>query len=265
MLTVGISGTGTITPNDNGVFLQSGKTYTLTAKQVAGSGFVFFNWTGGTNLPLVVLTNKPVLQFTMQPNLMLQANFIYSNRPAINITTPAAVARVTNAVFTVKGNASDKVGVIGVFYSLNGAAYASASTANGWSNWTATVNLAVGTNNIQVYAVNASNNVSQVKSAIVILVPATMVFPIATGDNIRHPQAKLAFDGTNYLVVFQVYPNGQTNATTVGQFVSPSGELVGAPLGRMIPMFRLGCHCAGCLYPPLARWPSRDKSVNPQW
>ena len=229
VLTVGTSGTGTFTPpNYNGASLQVGKVYSLTAKP--GAGFAFFNWTGGTNLPLIVLTNKPVLLFTMQPNLMLQANFVYSNPPSITITAPAGVQRVSNVVYTVMGKASDKVGVTGVFYSLNGATYASASTATGWSNWTATVNLALGTNNIQVYAVNASNVVSQVKNAVVILVPATMVFPISTADNIKHPQAKLAFDGTNYLVVFQTYPSGQTNGSAVGQFVSSSGDLVGTEL-----------------------------------
>ncbi len=49
-LTVTTNGQGILTPNDNGMLLPIGKGYSITA--TAGAGFIFTNWTGGTNLPL---------------------------------------------------------------------------------------------------------------------------------------------------------------------------------------------------------------------
>ena len=230
-LVVSTNGIGIITPVDNGALLQIGKNYTLTAAPVPGSGFAFSNWQGGTNLPLSLLTNKPVLQFTMQEGLMLEANFVYTNQPTLTITNPLTTIRTSNVVYTVSGHATDKAGVTGVFYSLNGADYVAATQEHGWTNWSATVNLALGTNTVQVYAVNASNNLSAVKEAVIIRGPAVSLFPVAVGENIRHPQARQAFDGTNYFVVFQVYPPGQTNnSSAAGQFISTTGETVGSEL-----------------------------------
>jgi formylglycine-generating enzyme required for sulfatase activity len=56
-----------------------GSNYAITA--TAGAGFVFSNWTGGTSLPLSILTNGESVQFVMVSNLVLQANFVYTNPP----------------------------------------------------------------------------------------------------------------------------------------------------------------------------------------
>ena len=61
ILTVRTNGVGTLSPNYNGALLQVGSSYAITA--TPGTGFAFINWTGGTNLPLTVLTNGPTLQF----------------------------------------------------------------------------------------------------------------------------------------------------------------------------------------------------------
>jgi hypothetical protein len=71
LMTVQISGNGTVVPNYNGQLLQLGKSFTMTAK--AASGSVFSNWMNGADL---VLTNGAALRFTMQSNLVLRANFI---------------------------------------------------------------------------------------------------------------------------------------------------------------------------------------------
>jgi uncharacterized repeat protein (TIGR03803 family) len=81
-------------------------------------------------------------------------------RPTNTITLPTANQRWSNVVFTVSGTAGDNVEVGNVFYSLNGAVWATASTANDWSNWTAGVMLTPGTNVIHAYAVDTSGNVS---------------------------------------------------------------------------------------------------------
>jgi hypothetical protein len=51
-----------------------------------------------------------------------------------------------------------------VSYQLNGGAWATAQTANGWSNWTAGVTLTPGTNRVSAYAVDAAGNKSDTKT-----------------------------------------------------------------------------------------------------
>jgi hypothetical protein len=126
----------------------------------AGTGFVFTNWTGGTNLPLAVLTNGPTAQFVMEPSLMLQANFVDLTNPTLSITNIPAGSSVSNTAFTVKGNASDNWQITNVFYSLNSGGWSNAVTGNGWTNWTAGVKLLPGTNTIAAYAVDPGGDAS---------------------------------------------------------------------------------------------------------
>ena len=166
VLTVRTNGVGSINPNDNGASLQIGTTYLLTA--TAGPGFAFTNWTGGTSLPLSVLTNGPALQFTMQSNLVLQANFVDTNKPVLAITNITAGMLVSNAAFTVMGWATDNVAVASVFVSLSNSVintgYALATTANNWANWSTNVTLTPGTNTLRAYAVDTSGNISATNS-----------------------------------------------------------------------------------------------------
>jgi hypothetical protein len=74
ILTVRTNGNGGISPVDNGKLLAIGTNYTLTA--TAGNNWLFSNWVGGVTTPYAVLTNGAVLQFAMQSNLVLQANFV---------------------------------------------------------------------------------------------------------------------------------------------------------------------------------------------
>jgi uncharacterized repeat protein (TIGR03803 family) len=160
LLTVQLTGKGTITPNYSNAVLQVGVAYSMTAVVVAGSGFAFTNWTGGTSLPLTVLTNGTTVKFVMESNLTLQANFVDTNKPVLAITSPTSGQRWSNAVFTATGTATDNVAVADVFCSLNSAGWSNALTANNWSNWTASVTLLPGTNTIAAYAVDTSGNLS---------------------------------------------------------------------------------------------------------
>ena len=58
------------------------------------------------------------------------------------------------------GKTGDNVAVGTVNYSLNGSDWTAATTGNGWTNWTAGVNLTTGTNTLQAYAVDTSGNAS---------------------------------------------------------------------------------------------------------
>ena len=104
----------------NTVSFMRGTSYSMTAK--AATGFVFTNWTGGTNLPLTILTNGPTIQFLMASNLMLQANFVDLTKPTLSITNVTAGKAVSTAAFTVKGKAGDNWQLANVFYSLNNVA-----------------------------------------------------------------------------------------------------------------------------------------------
>ena len=152
VLTVNTNGSGTVSPNYNGVPLQIFAQYSMTA--TAGIGCLFTNWTGGISSPLAVLTNSPILQFVMQSNLVLQANFVNIQKPNNSITTPTSGQHWSNNVFTVTGKASDNVAVANVFCSVNNTTWTNATTVNNWKNWAATANLIVGTNTIQAYAVD---------------------------------------------------------------------------------------------------------------
>ena len=159
-LTVQVIGRGTVTPNDSNALVQIGSVNHITAAAVPGSGFAFSNWTGGTSLPLVVLTNGTTLQFVMVSNLVLQANFADTNAPTVAITNVPTGLTVSNAKFTVKGNAGDNVAVAGVYVSLNHGGWSNAMSGNQWTNWTAPMILLPGTNTVQAYAVDTSGNVS---------------------------------------------------------------------------------------------------------
>jgi len=73
-LTIMIHGQGMVSPDLNGQSLIVGNTYTVTATPVAG--FVFNGWTGGQT------SSAPQLTFVMQPNLVLEANFVFNPLPS---------------------------------------------------------------------------------------------------------------------------------------------------------------------------------------
>ncbi|MGD0251849.1 MAG: Ig-like domain-containing protein, partial [Verrucomicrobiota bacterium] len=128
VLTVYTNGNGTINTNYNGALLQIGQNYSMTA--TAGPGFAFVNWTGS------LTTNGATLVFTMASNLTFTANFVDTSKPTVSITNLTSGQRVSNAVFTVKGTASDNWQVSSVWYQLNNAGWNNAVTGNNWTNWT---------------------------------------------------------------------------------------------------------------------------------
>lgn len=152
-LVVGINGKGTINPNYHGKLLEIGKVHRMTATPAVG--YAFSNWTDAVGM---VITNKALVSFVMQSNLVFNANFVDIQKPVVTITAPTLNQRWSNAVFTVAGKATDNGQVAEVFYQLNGGDWTSASTANAWSNWTAGVTLTPGPNTVRAYAVDATGN-----------------------------------------------------------------------------------------------------------
>jgi len=95
----------------------------------------------------------------------LSSLIVDNTRPAVAITTPTDKQRIlgTNAWFTIKGTASDKVGVTNVQVQVNGS-WQLAVTTNAWKNWCLPVTLIPGTNTICAYSVDAAGNNSLIST-----------------------------------------------------------------------------------------------------
>ena len=157
-LTVQITGKGTVTPNDNNTLLAIGTTNLLKAAAISGSGFVFANWSGGTSLPLALLTNGPTVKFVMVSNLVLQANFVDVMPPTVIITNPIASEKWSNsAALTVSGKCADNLAVSNVWVQLNSGGFNPVDSFN-LTNWSAPVILTPGTNTVQAFAVDTTGN-----------------------------------------------------------------------------------------------------------
>src|SRR5665213_1669501 len=172
-LEVQATGLGTISPNYSNSWLEIGRNYSMTA--TPASGFVVTNWTISTNWLGGRITNSATVQFMMASNLTLQVNFADVTKPTLTVSAPTPGQHMTNALANITGTASDNWRVSAVWYQLTNANLTSgtwnlATTTNGYTNWTTTVTLAVGTNNVKAYAVDlgdnysATNNLSVVSS-----------------------------------------------------------------------------------------------------
>ncbi|HTV43621.1 MAG TPA: Ig-like domain-containing protein [Candidatus Sulfotelmatobacter sp.] len=206
-MTVRTNGEGTVSPNYNGSLLQIGQPYQMTATAV--NGFMFTNWTAGTGGTLTPYTNGPTAQFTMSSNLVMQANFVDTNKPFVSITNITPGMLVSNATFTVMGVATDNVAVAEVYYSLNGGAYTGA-TLNG-GQWSASLNLVVGTNTVSAYAEDGVGNVSATASATFDYVVSAVMTVQTNGEGTISPN----YNGS-LLQIGQVY---QMTATGVNGFM----------------------------------------------
>jgi hypothetical protein len=223
-LTLQTSGNGTISPNYSNAWLRVGQNYTMTA--TALHGWVFSSWSSGTDEQddLVVLTNKPTVLFMMFSNLIMQANFVDTNKPFVKITNAPAGAVVTNE-FILMGTATDDVEIASVSYSLDGSPFTPIGVTSPITNgvsWSADLMVQPGTNKFAAYAVATNGSISATNNIIIVRQPALALFPIDTNDDLKHPQASMAFDGANYFVVYSVPSN---SGGAEGQFVSPTGLL----------------------------------------
>ncbi|HXT12950.1 MAG TPA: Ig-like domain-containing protein [Candidatus Angelobacter sp.] len=178
-LTVLVHGGGTVTPDLNGVFLEIGQTYSITAQAGAGSSFV--SWTGNGDFT----TDSNVLTFVMQSNLTFTANFTDTIGPALTIGLPKNGLHVSNAVFTAIGAVSDNGQLAGVWYQLNGGGWMQAS--NTATNWTAALSLTGSANTLEVYAVDTFNNVSPTNTVSFTYVPSGRMTVITSGNGTLSP------------------------------------------------------------------------------
>jgi hypothetical protein len=218
-LTVLTNGRGTVTNSLNGQTLFVSSNYTMTATAYTNLGFVFTNWTGGTNGTLTVFSNGPILNFTMKSNLTLQANFKDIVNPTLTITNTLPAGVVTNMTFTVLGTATDNDVVAAVKYQLNTAAWA---TATGTNNWLANLTLATGSNIFRAYAVDAWGNKSTTNTLTAV---NTLLTPITITFTFTNNTARAAFPtivGATYYLEAKGLP--ATNLTWITLPGSASGN-----------------------------------------
>lgn len=82
---------------------------------------------------------------------------VYMPPPTVTINTPTSGQRWNNSPFTINGKATGTAKLDSVLYQLNSDPW---NNAIGTTNWSATVNLAPGTNIVRVYAMDVSGNTS---------------------------------------------------------------------------------------------------------
>jgi uncharacterized repeat protein (TIGR03803 family) len=205
-LQVRMTGPGTLSPNYSNAWLEIGRNYSLTA--AATNGFAFTNWTLATNWMGGATTNSATVRFTMASNLTLQATLVDVTRPTNAITAPAAGQRMSNALATVAGTASDNGKISGVWYSLNGEPWNQPATTNNWTNWTTTLKLVGGTNTIRAYALDAGGNSSLTNSRSIV---SSNTFRLLLGFTLAQP---LGTNGLSFNLQVSSNLNGWIQVST---------------------------------------------------
>jgi hypothetical protein len=156
LLTVQVTGQGTVSPDYTDAPLAVGGGYSITASPA--NGWVLTSWTDENGYVLGTGTN---LTFTMSPGLSLTANFDNAMEPLLSFVSPSSGGVVTNlysapAIITgtaaIVGTMADVAAVAGVFYQVNSGGWL---TATGTTNWSASFMPDYGiTNVIQAFAIN---------------------------------------------------------------------------------------------------------------
>ncbi|MBL9166655.1 MAG: hypothetical protein JNN07_02865 [Verrucomicrobiales bacterium] len=167
--------------------------------------------------------------------------------PTLTFIAPTAGQRWSNSVFRVEGRAADNDQVDAVFYRVNGSDWSPASTLDQWASWSADAVLNPGSNLIEAYAKDVSNNTSTIPSrSLVYIVTAPMAVQI-TGKGAISPNhdGKLLEFGKTYSMTATPGPgyafsgwtgSRNTNAATivftmeVGYSLSANFTDVGKPL-----------------------------------
>jgi hypothetical protein len=149
--------TGTF-PAGSGIVTGGGKKgcgSTVTLKAFGKPGYAFENWTSEG----VQVSSSATYSFIVSGDSNLVANFKDDVPPVVKMTTPTANEKIPAAAWPLEGTATDKAGVVAVYYNLNGTGWVEASTVNGYSSWYAWVTLNPDSaNTVSVYAVDSLGN-----------------------------------------------------------------------------------------------------------
>jgi hypothetical protein len=190
-LTLRTNGLGTITPNLTGKQLEIGTPQTLTA--APAPGWVLANWTSNLLPP----TNRNPLVVTMVKDLVITANFVDGQKPALVVSSPVANSIVNDPDVQLAGTVTDNGGAVQVRWRLDAGPWQSVS-ANG--AFRANLLLNPGVNVLSVCAVDTAGNSSLTNSMEVTCLKgiARLYMPLHGGDWFRWEGPKGRYDGATY-------------------------------------------------------------------
>ena len=199
-LTVRTNGEGSISPNYDGVPLQIGTAYSMTATSPI-AGFGLQTWTDASNN---VITNVATLNFVMASNLTFVANLGDITPPVLAITSVVTNTGGDPTSLIISGTASDNIAVtnvqFNVQYPVNQGVFTNAFTnalsGNGWSNWTAQVAMQPGTNLVTIQAVDSSGNVTTTNTAQIFYMVSSILTVRTNGFGKISP----AYDGASLII-----------------------------------------------------------------
>ena len=103
-------------------------------------------------------------------------------KPTVTFTNLKAGQKLTNAEFTVEGQATSKAGITNVTYSVNQGEWNGADNHGLWTNWSAEVTLIPGTNAISAVAVD-TNGISSATNTIKVFYVVTTALTVSTNGN----------------------------------------------------------------------------------
>jgi hypothetical protein len=175
------------------LWLVPGQSYRFTAS--AGHGFSFAGWTSNG----ISAGKSDPLAFVVASNLALTAIFADITPPKCVVTYPAAGHSVSNSPMTAMCRASDNVGVVALYYQLNGAAWQSESVAASLdgTNWPiADLALKPGANTLAVWATDAAGNCSKTNSVKFTYVPPASLAPASLSGLVGTVVGSMGDSGT---------------------------------------------------------------------
>jgi hypothetical protein len=165
---------------DNGISIVTVNGSAATGDTAANGGTA--NWSTTTTLKTGANTITVVAKDRFNNASQQQISVTYNppdlTRPSIAINSPTANQQWSNSTFVVKGKASDNVEVANVFLQLNEDSWTTATTTNGWTNWTASVTVAPGANLLRAYSEDSSGNISRtntVSFVYIVTSPLTLI------------------------------------------------------------------------------------------
>lgn len=104
--------------------------------------------------------------------------------PVLTIQAPSPGNTTTSTPLAINGTATGANPVIFVFHQLNNGIWQLASTANQWTNWTASAALISGTNSLAVLAQDAAGNTTSTQLSVTFVPPPPFWTPTQLGTNL---------------------------------------------------------------------------------
>jgi cyclophilin family peptidyl-prolyl cis-trans isomerase len=198
VMSVQVTGQGTVFPDYDNASLTVGGSYSLTA--TPAHLWSLATWTDQNGFVLGTGTN---LNFTMYPGLKLTATFVLAVAPSVAIASPVNGKVITNlysAPAVVAGTATNNAPITNIWFQVNSGGW---QPASGTTSWTASFIPAYGiTNRIQAYAVNNYGYTSPTSSVFVLYLAGDILTVNTTGSGTFTPKlnGQVLPLGSNYVL-----------------------------------------------------------------